>query len=550
MAAQNSRRTSEWVGGLFPMPAYITGEGEPFRPEMLIWMANSGEVLGNEVGRPGELLAQARQSLQRMIEQPPKGKTVAPKRVRVASPELAEALRFGDPFIEIVCAATPELDGLLADMAESLVGDQLPSFLSPFAGPEGVGAFFRAAAEFYRAAPWELVPSDKHVFSVSIPQYGIHQGVLSVFGQMGECCGLALFSSMEDFLEYPEAVEAHQQGKPRKVPRQFAIAFTTLEELSPLQQSQIEEFRWEVAGDGAIPLIWANDEDMVMRPITERDLQIGETLALAASWLPEKKKMLGNVWFGATEVRFDLHLTTHLGETLVILLAPYRNSSTPEPAPTGQAELLAIFRRLQNSGISIPGEELHAMQEQIMSNFVHSPEARPLRDIGAASLIMELAVVHQKCTIATLRAAELSQILYWAIPGYVHMDPEEAPVVIAELRAFFAFLKRELQLPQADECLQLLAGKAGKRLAAALADRKKFELEKILETMARQEGSDLNSASSIKAFLEGVKAQVSSGPGEYALVSIPLYQDPKKATQPKVEKRNPKKNKKKPKGRR
>lgn len=28
------------------MPTYISGEGKPFRPEMLIWMANSGEVLG------------------------------------------------------------------------------------------------------------------------------------------------------------------------------------------------------------------------------------------------------------------------------------------------------------------------------------------------------------------------------------------------------------------------------------------------------------------------------------------------------------------------
>lgn len=512
-------------------------------------MANFGEVLGHEVGRPGELLAQARQSLQRMIEQPHKGKAVAPKRVRVASPELAAALRFGDPFIEIVCAATPELDALMADMAVSLGGNKLPSYLSPSAGPEGVGAFFRATAAFYRAAPWEVVPSDDCVFSVSIPKLGIQQGVLSVFGQMGECYGLALFASMEDFQEYPKAVEAHQQGKLGKVPRQFSISFCTREELSPLQQRQIDEFGWEVA-DGAFPLIWANDEDLVIRPITEQDLQIAEALALATSWLPVKKKMLEDVWFGTAEVRFDLHLNTHLGETLVILSAPYRYSSMPEVAPTGHAELLAVFRRLQDSGISIPAAELHAMHEQIMSNFVHSPEARPLKDLGAASLIMEFAVEHQKCTIATLRAAELSQILFEAIPGNVRMYPEEAPGIIAELRAFFAFLKRELQLPQADECLQLLAGKAGKRLAAALADRKNFELAKILESMSREEGSDLNSATSIKVLLEGVKAQGSFGPGEYSLLSIPLYPDPKKAIQPKVEKRNPKKNKKKGKGQR
>ena len=36
------------------MPAYVTGEGEPYRPETLFWMSAEGAVLGHTVGRPGE----------------------------------------------------------------------------------------------------------------------------------------------------------------------------------------------------------------------------------------------------------------------------------------------------------------------------------------------------------------------------------------------------------------------------------------------------------------------------------------------------------------
>jgi hypothetical protein len=32
MAAKKKRTGIEWVGGLVSMPAYVTGEGDPYRP--------------------------------------------------------------------------------------------------------------------------------------------------------------------------------------------------------------------------------------------------------------------------------------------------------------------------------------------------------------------------------------------------------------------------------------------------------------------------------------------------------------------------------------
>lgn len=35
MAARKKRTEIEWVGGIVSMPMYVTGEGEPYRPEAL-----------------------------------------------------------------------------------------------------------------------------------------------------------------------------------------------------------------------------------------------------------------------------------------------------------------------------------------------------------------------------------------------------------------------------------------------------------------------------------------------------------------------------------
>lgn len=156
MAAKKKRTTVEWVGGLILIPGFVTGEGEPFRPEALFWLGADGGVIGHAVGAPGELVGQAAENLRRTIERPMYGRPHAPARVRVASQELAEALRAVHTEIEIVCAPTPELDAMVAGMREHLAESAAaePTYLAPGVRPEAVGGFFRAAADLFRAKPW------------------------------------------------------------------------------------------------------------------------------------------------------------------------------------------------------------------------------------------------------------------------------------------------------------------------------------------------------------------------------------------------------------
>ena len=127
MASRKKRVGIEWVGGVVAMPAYITGEGEPYRPELVVWMRADGPVVGFEMGKPGAMLAAEPSHLRATIHSPMFGEPHTPDRIRVASGELARALRDALPSaLEIVCGPTPEIDHLVASMSEHTSEERIP----------------------------------------------------------------------------------------------------------------------------------------------------------------------------------------------------------------------------------------------------------------------------------------------------------------------------------------------------------------------------------------------------------------------------------------
>jgi len=271
----------EWVGGRATLPAYVEDAGEPYQPELLIWVGPDGAILGSEVVAPDELLEQACASLQDAIASPMTGPAHAPARVRVASPELAAALRRGHPSIEIVCAPTPELDALLAAMREHLgaVGGEPESHLGRDIGPEAMAALFRAAAALFRARPWKIVPGDACVFSVTIEALELRGAALSIIGQLGESLGLLVFPGLEDFHAFRDAFDAIERGEQADVPPHLALTFERGAELLPALRREIAEHGWEIAAPNAYPVLYAMSGGLARRPPTARDLAIAEAIA-------------------------------------------------------------------------------------------------------------------------------------------------------------------------------------------------------------------------------------------------------------------------------
>ena len=107
-------------------PFYVT-EGEPYRPEMIVWMdLPSGLVVGHHLQDPQEPV-EFGATLTDAMERPLVGSPRRPARIRVANSGLAESVRravVSD--VEIVVAPTPELDEVLEAMKHAPPTDDAP----------------------------------------------------------------------------------------------------------------------------------------------------------------------------------------------------------------------------------------------------------------------------------------------------------------------------------------------------------------------------------------------------------------------------------------
>lgn len=504
MAARKKQSGVEWVGGLVSLPGYVTGEGEPFRPEALFWIGAEGAVFGTEMGKPGEMLGKASESLQRAIEQPMFGRAHVPARVRVASPELAGALRAGHPTIEIVCAPTPELDAVVAMLREKMDegAEDRVSYLAPGVGPDAIASLFRAAAGLFRAAPWKTVPSDESLLSVTIEALELRDAVLSVIGQMGQSLGIVVFPSIEDFDAYVAMGDAVELGEEPEPPPHLALSFEREAELAVGLRKEIAAHRWEVAGPEAYPLLLVVGEDLEARPPTAREIAIIEAVALALSEVAGEPA-LRSAWSGGEPFSRGVTVRAHAGELEVTLRAPYEAAYVGGDLP---GDLLVALAALGQEGELDPRER-GPLEAELVRRFAASPEGQALPDIAWCHYVMSLAADQLGETIATLDGPDLHELVFEVIPRKLSVEASAARSIIEELRAFYRFLQRELGLEQADECLEALGGDAVGELEAALSDPRNFGMAKSLVMAGRAAGHDMSNKEGVEAWMRATEGK-------------------------------------------
>lgn len=530
MITKKKRNEIEWIGGLVSMPAYITGEGEPYRPEAIFWIGADGEILGTTLGKPGEMLAMAGESLQDAMERPMWGRPHSPGRVRVSSQELASVLRAGYTDIDVVCAPTPEIDAVLAAMSEKMEKDVEieQSYLSPEIVPDAVAAFFRAAAALFHAKPWKTVPDDQCIFSVTIEKLGVHDAALSVIGQLGESRGIILFSDIDDFDAFLDAADAIKHGEEPVIPRHLALNYERGADLSAALRREIAAHSWEIASAEAYPWLIAMDEDLVARPPTAEELTTAEAIALALVKILKAKRALAAAWNDGEHITRTLSVRTHMGEIEVTLRVPYGQDAAEFKPPY---DVLAGLYELGHDTDEIDPGQRQPLEEELMRRFVAAPEAQSLADDQACYLVMDYAADYFGATIATLEPQDLREIIFEIIPRKVSVDASAANWIIEGSRAFYAFLKREFGLRQADACLRILGGDAEKKLAAALSDPDNFGMAKSLFMEGRNAGFDMDSQEGIEEWMRTIQALTLPDPvtrPAYGVTSKPAGKPAKK----------------------
>lgn len=487
------------------MPSYVSGEGEPYRPETLVWLDGEFAVLGTTLGRPGEVLALAARSLNDAITRPMHGKPHTPARLRVASEELAAVLRSSHPSIEIVCAPTPEVDEVAALMREKLAdpGDDEASYLAPDITPEQVSSFFNATAQLHRAKPWDVFPGSQNAIAVTIEKLNVREAALSIIGQMGQRFGFVFFSSLADHDAFANGGVALQDGDKPKLPQHLALNFERSSEVPAELRAEVAQHGWELADPDAYPWLMSVDTDLVPRPGGTEEHTLAEAISRALLSLLAQRAALEAAWAGSTEpVSRTFSVNTHAGAVEVTLRAPFE-----KVVPRPPFDVLADLFELTRNGESPEAEERAPLEEELLRRFDTSPEAASLSEFGACQLVMDYAADYFGATIATLKPAELREIVFGIFPRKVSIEPSAARGLVEELRGFYAFLKRQFDFRPADACLQVLAGDAVTKLEAALSDSGKFGMAKSLLMAGHQAGFDMRTQEGIGAWMREVSSK-------------------------------------------
>jgi hypothetical protein len=131
-----------------------------------------------------------------------------------------------------------------------------------------------------------------------------------------------------------------------------------------------------------------------------------------------------------------------------------------------------IHARLVDDEGYVDEDAVERYQRELSQLFRASPEARALRQQGVrlewAELMLEFALNDLDLTLPQMDDDDLLTIVLEYFPGKTLMDVEDIDAVLAELRAFWEFLKREYRLRNARACIRVLNTRTAQRMALAV----------------------------------------------------------------------------------
>jgi hypothetical protein len=464
---------AEWLGITFSVPMYITGEGEPYRPQAVMFFdAGARSVVGYELVHPVDGTAQAVALFRATTAAPLDGPPRTPKRLRVPSLELAEALRAELTDVEIVVAPTPELEGVIDALLEQLTDDaddedDALQTLVPRGGlAEDVTALFEVAARLYELEPWKTVPPGSFV-GVSCPMLGIAEGALYLVGQDEPPCGFSLFWTYDDVIAYAASIGAAERDEPiGAIPQHLIFNYEPRSEYPASMLEQVETFGFRVAGEDAYPKTMVIDSDGIGRPLTKPELN-GLTVVLDAFTKLLADPALAGAW------------TT--GKVI------FAKSSAGKVTAEVAAPLAELASRVEELG------PLHQRAEAFLEELAETmPEGG--EPFTWAGILTNLSIRKVGALLPELTPEQLQELLFVAVPAEVMCEPGQAWDVIAGTKAALAHAG-------AHELEQTLPADAVKRLEERLGSPAAFGPEKSLFMAGTWAGYDMTTEEGITEFL-------------------------------------------------
>jgi hypothetical protein len=143
--------------------------------------------------------------------------------------------------------------------------------------------------------------------------------------------------------------------------------------------------------------------------------------------------------------------------------------------------------------------------EDLDALFAASPEWKALRadepEPGWTGVMLHYAINYQGVAPPDMTAGALHEVIFDLFPRKVSCSPADAFGIVRELRAFWSFAGRELDLKNAEQCGRVLGDGADTRLARELANPANFGMAKSFFTAGEKLGFDMTSQEGINEWM-------------------------------------------------
>jgi hypothetical protein len=151
-------------------------------------------------------------------------------------------------------------------------------------------------------------------------------------------------------------------------------------------------------------------------------------------------------------------------------------------------------------------------EEALMDQFAASPEGQAIKErgteLGWAGTMIHYAITYPGVTPPTMTTGDLEEVIYDLFPRKVITERGDGAEIIQELRAFWQFLQRVYQLPQASQILARLTPQAARRLERELQEPANFGMAKSFVLMGKEAGFDMESPEGMQAWIQAYNATV------------------------------------------
>jgi hypothetical protein len=151
-------------------------------------------------------------------------------------------------------------------------------------------------------------------------------------------------------------------------------------------------------------------------------------------------------------------------------------------------------------------------EHALMDQFAAAPEGQAITqrgtELGWARAMIHYAITYAGVTPPTMTASDLEEVVYTLFPRKVITERGDGAEIIQELRAFWHFLARVYQLPQARQLLARLTPQAARRLERELQEPANFGMAKSFVLLGKQAGFDMESPEGMRAWVEAYNATV------------------------------------------